>query len=278
MNPLDKKEFEFLVERIKADMPLITSSTMSIKRNFSQGMPKNMSDYHVKVNNQFLNDNLGVIEEIKHRDSKHFLPKWFKEYQNDNYNKDDILNKDSFFNDFYFEHDNRIYPKVSGGSFVTGLGLSFSNAVLNRSPIGADIETNDGTGGSAASRGINVIELAKFPNTGIAGALYDRLAYHGSNTVGNIEMGVYAEDTPNARLTVTGSIAAETSYAWHSVTEFSLTHTQNWFAWNNDTGAEWYWKTDTTKTKAVTFGSMPNPAGGSYTDTTTEIQGKMGHS
>ena len=262
------------MKKISDKMPIHTSKRITIPRTFSLGLPKNAIDYSDKVYNKFLNSNLHEIEEAEH--NKLLSTNWKNWFYQQSiiHKKAEATNHDGFFNVL---KNNLLYGHKST---ILGCGFLINPYTFPTVVTGATIETNDGSGGSGASRGINQIELAKFPNTGVVATTYNQLSYNGNNTLGNIEMGVYAEDTPNALLVNSGSMSAFTTYALKSVTEFTLTHTQNWFAWNNSAGAEWYYKTVTngTKTKAVTFGSMPNPAGSGYSTTTTTIQGKMAHS
>ena len=96
-NPLDLQELQPFIRNMEKEMPIHTDNTAKIKRSYSQGMPKNFMDYSAFVDNHFLNDNLAIIEEMNHRDAKHPIPRWFREYQIKHFAKFGILNKDRFF-------------------------------------------------------------------------------------------------------------------------------------------------------------------------------------
>lgn len=291
MNPLDNLELICFIENIKKNMPLITDRTINVKRSFSQGMPKNLSDYAVKIDNEFLNSNLAIIEEINHRDSKHWIPKWFKEYQNNYFGKDDILNKDNFFkatlHDTWKEcYDKAIsFPKVSGGSIFSQSMLSFSTPLLSRFGFGLVLETATGT--HAGNYTINSLSGNKVTiGTGIISTKYDRLAHRLVSAAGNINLGAYSDDggspsKPLNREATTGSITSTADYALKSVTEFTTATAQQWIATIHDAVQSTYYDAaggaNTTYDIAQTFGALPDP----FTAATlgsTPLQLKMEHS
>lgn len=267
MNPLDKEELKAFFKTVKNDMPKHTDNTMRVKGVYSQGLPKNLQEYSTKINNKFLNDNLHIIEEMEYR--RKGITDDFKNYQNKYYDESGILN-----HDLYFKHDDKIYAKISGGSYFNQNMLSFSHASVNRAVNGAELssgadEINNGTGSSGEIQANKAISL------GIIGKLYDRIALSVTNSSGNIHEGVYDDSTgPNVLLADTGSIAcpASSSYAFQSVTEFSLTTTQIWLALEADNTTITFRAANNSiansrKVHNQSYGALSNPFGSiAFTD------------
>ena len=229
MNPLDKEELKAFLKIIKNDMPLHTEITTKIKHLFSQGMPKNLMDYSVKIDNKFLNDNLHTIEEMEYR--KKGITNDFKNYQHKYYDEYGILN-----HDLYFEHEGTIYPKLAGGSFFSQSFLSTSSASLNRtssSTNGADLTTE---ASNASGNNIAGYIYAFHLSTGVIGHLYDRVAFRRElgTASGQLRYGSYDSQSsvPTNKMCDTGlfNSPANSSYVLQSVTEYALTTTENWTA------------------------------------------------
>lgn len=223
MNPLDKEELKAFFKIIKNDMPLHTDNSMKIKMSYDMGFPKDIKEHSVKINNKFLNNNLHIIEEMEYR--KKGITCDFKNYQNKHYDESGILN-----HDLYFKHDDKIYAKVSGGSFFNQNALSFSNASLNRIASSAELETTstDDNNISLASNGIDLYFV-----TGVIGTVYNQLAVKMIGTTGNVKIGCYADNgssAPSTLLADSGSNASATGYTYRTVTEFTLTTAKTWLA------------------------------------------------
>ena len=276
MNPLDIDELKAFFKIMKKDMPIHTDNTVKIKCSFSQGMPKNLKEYSDKVDNKFLNDNLHTIEEMEYR--KKGITNDFKNYQHKYYDESGILN-----HDLYFEHDNKIYAKVSGGQGFSIKNVGFTNKYQTAEVVppvnGSQIET--GTSIGQGNFGMNRIELFPLPNTGVIGTLYNRIALNEAGSSGNRRIACYSGSTPTELLGESASFAHETSYTFQSVTEFSLLATQNWVSTLADSNNNYRYFTGASgirKHKVFTFGAYPNPAGTGYADGTESVQLKIAHS
>ena len=151
-------------------------------------------------------------------------------------------------------------------------------------PFGSDIES--GTGAIlVGAGGIGSIEISAADTLGTIGTFYDRIAHSIVTASGNHRLGVYDDlaGAPNTLLAETGSNASITGYNWETVSEFSLTSTQLWFAETADNISEtWNYKTGyssgSVKFKAASYTNLPNPAGSGYTDDTYKHLMKIGHS
>jgi len=285
MNPLNDLEFSKLLQTIKEDMPLITDKTFNVKRTFSQGMPKNLSEYTTKINNEFLNNNLAIIEEIKHRDSKHWIPKWFKEYQNKIYGDSEILNKDNFFkahlHDSFFEirYDSYGLPKNTRYNLVLGnmnSPVSYSGKVN-----GAELNTpaNNTHGG-----GFNTLITAQKTTNGVVGQWYDRIAVNCFNSTGNVRVGCYNDSgaLPNTLYAESGSNAADSAYTWRTVTEFQLTSVATWASFMCDNAStDIYFTSGLALTEVewdtgASYGAFPSPFNNDAQNS-QGVEQKVGH-
>ena len=263
MNPLDKEELKAFLKIIKNDMPKHTDNTVKIKRSFSQGMPKSLKEYSDKVDNKFLNDNLHTIEEMEYR--KKGVTNDFKNYQHKYYDESGILN-----HDLYFEHDGKIYPKVSGGSFFNQSMLSTSFASLNRTVkiSGAEVET-DGTTSNPNNSTENFIDVAKC-SVFVANTWYDQTKFHINVAAGNVRTCIYLDssNTPDVLGGESASLAAVANYTTiYPVGECEILTTTGWIGHNCDSASlRWhYWAAGGTYRHYVypfTFGAFPNPLTG----------------
>ena len=206
----------------------------------------------------------------------------FKNYQHKYYDESGILN-----HDLYFEHENKIYAKVSGGSF-SFFGSTFqvnpNNYVAHVN--GADMVTNLGESGTTPiGGGPYTVVAAKVKTTGVVNQYYDQVAINVSVASGNLRLCAYIDNagSPDARyVTDTGSFAAAAGYAWNSLTEFSLTTAANWLAVSQSAASVTYGyenqASGNTKYLAGTFGQLADPIAAGLTNSTTVIQMKLGHS
>lgn len=257
-------------------MPLFTKTTARIKNSFSQGMPKNLKEYGEKVNEKFLDNHLGAVEDFSLKYPNNELTQWFKDYQNRYFNS--VLLKDSFL---------KIDEDVNFGTIRNYRPMSIQNVGFLgglTSPNGAELtsgidQINNGTAGSE-------IQASKASSLGIIGKLYDQIALKVTTSSGNIHLGVYDDSSaPNVLLADSGSIAcpASSSYTYQSVTEFSLTTTQTWLAWSADNTTITVRTANNTDTNArkvhnMAYGALSNPFGSiAFTDNYSNVM-KTGHS
>ena len=283
MNPIELSELNNLVGIIKNQMPVHTENSVRMRGSYSNYLPKNIMDYSTKINNKFLNDNLAIIEEINHRDSKHWIIKWFKHYQNKIYGNREILNHDNFFklHDIWKNcyESNKPFPQISGSGNNGNAFKSF--AKVN----GADLITNAGEGGTTPFGGAPyVVNVNKVKSTGVIGQYYNQIAMNVTVAAGNLRLCAYKDNagSPDGRyVTDSGSFAAAADYAWHSLTEFALTGTANWLAFSQSADITVGYETQTSgngRYLAGTFGELADPIAGGLSNTTTVTQMKLGHS
>lgn len=274
------------LEKTILDMPYHTNDSFRIKRSFSQGMPKNMMDYSIQVNNRFLNDNLAIVEEIRHRDPRNIIPKWFVNYQIKQYGNTDILNHDNFFNarlnDGYRKNLNPNLCEIRDIGFLPlGQMLTFSNPVLNRATNGAELEVSSN---ALTSTGWNGLVIGGRNTSGTAGALYDRIAVNVNSAAGNERLAVYNDNgsgtQPNSVLGEVGSTASSNGYNWRSVTEFSLTTTTIYIAVQvSSSSNNLYYNSGQNQVSASqAFGAFPSGASLTYAASGNTINMKTGHS
>lgn len=251
-------------------MPMRTANTLEVKRTFSQGMPKNAFSYSQDVNEQFLNDNLGIIEEIEYRNKDHYIPKWFKSYQNGIYRDTDILNHDNFFKEkngdlmenidkYHFKHNGRIYAKVSGAS----------PTIINSARFGGSTEGDEIEFGNTDSLSSTGTVLALFTddiNQCTVGNLYDEMAVNRRTGTTNIRMGCYDDLSyfPENLLGETGSAAwSSIGYTYQSMTEFAMTTAQFWLGYVLESSGAGGWSRTSDaqmEYRAYTYGALPDPA------------------
>ena len=286
MNPFDNEEIKELDKIMRADMPYHRQNELKVKFTYGN-LPKNAMDYSTKVNDKFLNDNLGIIEEMEHRDPTNYIPKWFKAYQNGIYRDTEILNHDNFFKEksgdsienidkYHFKHDGRIYAKVSGASPHIMNPSRFAGAVN-----GADIEFGDTS--SLESTGTVLSFFTDDLQTCNPTDLYDQIAHQYRTGTTNVRLGCYDDtsDYPNDLLGETGSFTF-TGYAFNSTTEFSMTTAAFWLVHvYQSAGAGGYSRASNGQMYYTphTFGAMPDPAAGSMTNNGVRVGLiKVGHS
>lgn len=257
MNPLDKSELSEFIITLNHEMPKHTPNKAEIRYSFSQGMPKDLMELSVKVDNKFLNENQSIIEEINHRDSKQWIPKWFREYQNNIYGDKDILNHDNFF---VIDPNSRLcVPTISGGNYHNM--LSFSNASLNRgAALGAEVEIGAATTHAFGYNGL----ICAYPITLVVSSLYDQIAVNSFAAAGTQNLGVYADSSsyPGALIQDTGSLTLGADFNYNSITEFTVTGTANWLAHNADNATWNKWQSASTAGyyKASAYSTnMPDP-------------------
>ena len=269
MNPLDNEEFTKLLQTIKKDMPIHTDTTAKIKCSFSQGMPKNLMNYSRKIDNEFLNSNLAIIEEISHRDSKHWIPKWFKQYQKKIYGDSEILNHDNFFkatlHDIWREcYEKGIpFPKISGS--MRSMSIQNVAFLAPKSIVVTEIET-DGSTGTATNSSASQLEAGKC-TVFASGGLYNQMKIKLATAAGNTRVALYSDSAsvPSTLLSESSSLTAVAGYTTnYAITEVQVNSTTAWMAHNRDTevGMTWeYWSNGSRAYKAFAYGAMPAPFG-----------------
>lgn len=226
---MDKYDIPFLLKNLKNKMPLHSETLVKIPHNYGMKFPKNLKDQSDLIHNKVLNSYLSEIEEA---DYKKLLSvsfkKWFSN-QNKKYHSSEIFNHDNLKNKL----KNLIPP-----DHVLGCGLIINPFRFVHIPVdGDDLETGTAAGHGNFGDTQIVCSLAQ---GGVIGNLYDQIALN-INSAMNNQLGVYDDDgSPNNLIAGDITQAVSTSYAWYSLTEFSLTTTGNWLCFraftNNQTG------------------------------------------
>jgi len=268
-------DIPFIIRDMKNEMPLHSEDTASVPHRYGN-LPKNIMEESHKVDNKFLNNHLCEIEEAvdkKLMDKTPFINQQIKYH-----GRSGILNHDNFF-----------HGDLATGTPISNDNFHHSNFVVNpymvSSPAsyGAELDTTDtGTGGQAK----NQIFCNKTGSDGVAGELYNRIAYRNaslSGGAGDMVLGVYSEvSSVPANLTATTASNISMSapdYSWQSLTEFALETNEVWLVVNREQeGNSGEGAVAGSQYKGLTFGAIPNPAGTGWTTITQTRTQKLGHS
>jgi len=252
---MDKYDIPFIVEDINNKMPLHTDNTAKVPYSFSKNMPKSLIEESHNVDNKFLNNHLGEIEEAIDRK---FIPKQsFIEQQIQYHGKSDILNHDGIFHADLATgcpigiDNNKHYPFIinpyrfvascTGGSEVQVAGTTNTTHSSNNNLYGARI-----TGAQA-------------------GYCYDQIAVDCVTASGNKHMATYTDSSsyPSALISETASVSQTADYAYVSMTEWTQDSTTNvWCAYNSDTSSNHVRNLTgglRKYTGSTTYGTMPDP-------------------
>lgn len=255
-------------------MPLHHDRGAKIKNSYSQGFPKDLMEFSSKVDNKFLNDNLHTIEEMEYRQKG--ITDDFKNYQNKYYDDRVILN-----HDLYFKHENKVYARVSGAQPLNIMNTGFIGS-LNNQVNGADLFT-DQTGSDQSGFGGYV--YIGWLDAGTIGEFYDQSAVsYISGVAGNYRHGVYDQQSsvPTNLMADSGSLTVQTGYTFEPFTEFALTVSQNYQAFQVDNNTVQYnrrlYGTAHNAYDTQAYGTFPDPSGYDVTNYTVNIVGKIGHS
>jgi hypothetical protein len=276
MNPLDTQELELFSQVIKNDLPLISNVSVKVKSNFSQSLPKNLKQYCDKVNNQFLNDNLHIIEEMEYR--KKGITASFKDYQNRYYKKSEALD-----HDMYFKHEGKIISKVKGSC-----GMLVNSFILFSPPVSGGELVSGGNANHQTNWGGGYIWAQYTNSLGTVTNLYDQIALNIYSGSGSYQMAVYSDTSllPIDLLANTGTLAGTSGFTYKPVTEFSLTTAGVWLAMQmqSSSGLNIYWENvwgdyDHQQAKYPnTFGNWNDPFGTPASSSNQPINMKVGHS
>ena len=265
-------DIPFLMKNISDEMPLHSENTASVPHKYGN-LPKDIMKESHKKDNKFLNNHLHEIEEAV---DKNFIDKNSFIKQQVTYHKESgVLNHDNIFHadlatgtpigkDNFFH-----YP------FLINSFISFPTA-----SYGAELNTTDtGTGGQSGDR----IFISKTGSDGVAGELYNRIAYRNASGTGEMVLGVYDQQSSvptNLTATTATDLALDTSYTWQDLTEFALETNEVWLAVNrNASGTSGEGNTASRYKNSITGNGLPDPVGTGWTTggTQTRTQ-KLGHS
>jgi len=260
---------------MKNEMPVHTDNIASIPYTY-KSLPKKLMEESHKVDNKFLNNHLGEIEEAV--DKKLIDKTSFIKQQRKYHEKSGILNHDNFF-----------HCDLATGTPISNDNFHHSNFVINPyteagCDAGADLATYT-TGGSYSTAAADRLILAWSSGLdGTIGECYDQVALQSNNTTGEVRLGVYNDDgAPDVLYASTGSIAMTSDYAFKSLTEFTLTSVKTWLAYVKDVPSQLVEKEvegfERYVDQPFSYAALPNPAGSGYDTSGTSIQQqKIGHS
>ena len=270
-------DIPFLLRDIKNEMPYHNDNIAIIPRTF-QPLPKKLMDESHKVNNKFLNNHLGEIEQAVDKKLLNKIP--FIEQQKKYHEKSGILNHDNFF-----------HCDLATGTPISYDNFKHQSYLVNPymvSPAGCtggdELETfptHTGYGNMAWQ----YLVLMKSPTTeGVIDTCYDQIAVNSNGTSGSIRMGVYSDDSDDPDVLYAENLdSMQANYDYKSLTEFTLTSVDTWLAIhissNNLVSEGGERVGDERWHKSVTFGAFPDPAGTGYIETSEASlrQMKIGH-
>lgn len=224
------------LRNIQNEMPIFESNKATLPHSFSQRFPKHIPDESAKIQNKFLNDNLGKIEDAQKSNllSKNFIS-WFLR-QNYRHLEHGILNHDGFFNGI---KNKLLYGHLDN---ILGCGLILGN--MNTGAyrhvgciVGADITMGDTSNHSAVGTTIIHFCSPTSGSTGTIGECYNRIAQNYFNSTGNSKLACYDNGSTNPNALIGGettSQALDSTFTWRNVTEFELTTTKIWLAFQCD--------------------------------------------
>jgi len=273
---MNNSDIPFIMKDIKNEMPLHSEDTANVPNRYGN-LPKNIMEESHKVDNKFLNNHLSEIEEAVHKKLLNKIP--FIQQQKKYHEKSGILNHDNFF-----------HADLATGTPISNDNFRHSQFVINSYMVsasanyGAELDTTDtGTGGQGSNR----VFCSKTENNGIAGYLYNRIAYRNASISsggdGEIILGVYSQvaSVPASLTAVTAMLTTSApNYDWQSLTEFALETNEVWLAVNRNTSGTSGEGSVAQQYKDIALDpiGIPNPAGTGWTTggTQTRTQ-KLGH-
>lgn len=254
-------------------MPIFTIDTAKIKRSYSQGMPKNFKEYGDKVNEKFLDNHLGTVEDFSLKYPNNELTQWLKNYQNRYFNS--VLLKDSFLK---IDEDGN-FGTVRNYRPMSVMNVGFLGSLTNK--VNGATLTVGGTGLSADLSGTIWAGLA----TGVIGEYYDRAGVSvNTDSTGNIRTAAYQDSVDPANMTLyqesASTATSGTGFNDLALTEFSLLTTSVWIAMqvSSTTDTINYNVLFTRRIFNQAFGVFPNPLSG-YTQSSSGLPNmRLSHS
>ena len=264
-------ESEILIKNINNEMPFHTPKSTKIKLNYSNRMPKNVSDLTDKVYSKFLDNHLGEIEDKK---LSWRFKKWFANQLK--YHNSDIVSKDSFFTKL----KNYIEADMSSNLLACGFLInSYSYSVP--CDEGSELTCGNNEQNSAGNNNYFFAGPVAGSTTDLC---YDQIAVNCASGTGNWVMGAYEDDSgaPVAKIEQTSQVTTmNTSFNYTNIPEFTSEEAKFWLATvqSNSLG-RFYYDTDPADGyyKASAYSStMPDPAPAPIV-ATDEINMKVTHS
>jgi len=274
---LNISDIPFIMRDIKNEMPYHNDNIAIIPRTFKP-LPKKLMDESHKVNNKFLNNHLGEIEQAVDKKLLNKIP--FIQQQKKYHEKSGILNHDNFF-----------HCDLSTGTPISYDNFKHQSYLVNPymvSPAactgGDELETFPTHSVYGNFSSAYLVIMRSNTTEGVVDTCYDQIAVNSNGTDGTIRMGAYSDTSDEPDVLYAENLNSMTAdYAYKSIDEFTLTSASTWFAIHIEEdnaiseGGEragddrWY--------KSTSYAAFPNPAGTGYTEGTEAQlrQLKIGH-
>lgn len=248
-------EFEKLQHAFRFEMPIFTSKTASVPYKFGK-FPKNLIDEAIRINEKFLDKWQSIIEEYFPKPNLDLFIQYQNKYFTNRYNSDNW--KESLFKkctcktkqqlnkiilEFMINNNNSflaksIFPTIYNSAHMGLQNLAFVGIVTpSGCTPGAELETNTSTTPSDA--GADVVHAQSV--TGTVDECYDQIAISTDTAVGDLDVGAFDDNgsaVPEDLLTQSSSFTPGADYNFNAVTEYTLTTTKLWLAFNNSS-ASW---------------------------------------
>jgi len=267
-------DIPFIIKDIKNKMPFHNDIIGKIPYTFKP-MPKSFMEESHKVDNKFLNNHLGEIEEAvdkKLMDKTPFINQQIKYHE-----KSGILNHDNFFH-----CDLATGTPISNDNFRHSPFLVNPYIISTPCTHGSEVAVD----GSPSTTNRSLDTLYGYKITGAeAGKCYDEIAQKTNGTpAGSGRFGMYVDNSgePDALLIDLGTFAHTSGYTYHVGAEWTQDGTSNvWVSHiSNDfdnvfvemTGGYRRYKS------SAGFGALPDPFTAGYSSDTYPAQMKISHS
>ena len=260
-------------------MPFHSNDTATIPYTF-KSLPKKLMEESNKVDNKFLNNHLGEIEEAVDKKLLNKIP--FIKQQKKYHESSGVLNHDNFF-----------HCDLATGTPISNDGFRHSQFMINSyteaggCTPGEELEMFGNLGGYG-NRADNTVDLSYTPAMdGVIGECYDQIAVDCDNTTDNIILGAYdfGGTNPDNLLSETASLPRTADYAYRSLPEFELTTVEVWLGYVSEaydklreyevlSGGD---HVASIPSQSYPYGPLPDPSGLTGTHNKDVIRLKINH-
>ena len=269
-------DIPFLIRDVKNEMPYHNDVMGKIPVTFNP-LPKSFMEKSHQVDNKFLNNHLGEIEEAVHKKLINKIP--FIQQQKKYHKESGILNHDNFF-----------HADLATGCPISDDNFKHSQVVINAYRFvepcthGSEVQV-DGSP-STTNHSVNTL-YAYYITAAEAGKCYDSIAQETVGTpYGNGRMGMYIAATtgaarPLALIIDQGTSPNTAGYTYHVGAEWTQDSTTNvWVAHNDDNTLNTRVEMTSGQRHYIpeTFGALPDPFTAGSTLDTYPAKMKITHS
>tara|TARA_R100001086_G_scaffold63884_1_gene29651 strand:- start:36 stop:857 length:822 start_codon:yes stop_codon:yes gene_type:complete len=251
-------DIPFIIKDIKNEMPFHNDNAGKIPYSF-KAMPKSFMGESHKVDNKFLNNHLGEIEEAvdkKLMEKNSFIHQQVKYHQDSG-----ILNHDNFFH----------------ADLATGCPISYDNFqhlsfLINPYTYPVPCVNGDErfvAGSPATTHNSSNTLYGGRVTTAQADRCYDQIAISTQTAVGSNVQAMYTDDPsttpprPDALISETPQTSQTTGWNYVNLPEWQQDSTANvWCAYNNDSTSNYIYNLGSGSrfyTASVTWTAMPDP-------------------